>query len=58
VDNIWEFGINEIARQIDRPPSEMPLPNRATIVKAFFAQVDELCAAALRCDHNVTNGTE
>ena len=41
VDNIWEFGINEIARQIDRP-----------------AQVDELCAAALRCDHNVTNGTE
>jgi len=33
VDNIWEFAINEIARQIDRPASELMVPNRRRLRK-------------------------
>ena len=48
IDRIWDFAVNEIARQLGKPASELLLPNRQAIEAAFFRRVDDVCAAALR----------
>ena len=48
VDRIWNFAMNEIARQIGKPVSELLLPNRQAIEAVFFRRVEEVSAAALR----------
>jgi hypothetical protein len=48
VDPIWDFAVNEIARQVGKPASELLLPNRQAIEAAFFTRVDDVSVAALR----------
>jgi hypothetical protein len=48
VDQIWDFAVNEIARQVGKPANELLLPNRQAIEVAFFKRVDDVSAAALR----------
>ena len=48
VDRIWDFAVNEIARQVGKPANELLLPNRQAIEAAFFRRVDDVSAAALR----------
>ena len=45
VDPIWNFALNEIARQIGKPSSELLLPKREDIEALFFRRVEDVCAA-------------
>jgi len=48
VDRIWDFAVNEIARQVGKPASELLIPNRQAVEAVFFKRVDAVSAAALR----------
>ena len=57
VDMIWHFAINEIARQLDKKPSELLLPSWQTVAKAFFTKVEEMCAAGVSNEESPLKGT-
>jgi len=55
VDMIWEFAVKEIARQLDKEPSELLLPNWEAAAKALFTNVHKVCTAGLKSDQNPPN---
>ena len=58
VDQIWDFAVNEIARQVGKPANELLLPNQQAIEVAFFSRVDVVSAAALLGEHYGVKGPD